>query len=145
VLVIPSATVASPGAPVVAGLHGQRDREVLSTAVAESVLREAPLVVVLVLDGPARSDRGSVLDDVLVPPATRIVGVVARHVASTLLRVAQSEHAQLLVIGTPGPAALAGLVPDSTSRTVVRLSPRPVLLVPAEVATLRRLARASAT
>ena len=42
-----------------------------------------------------------------------------------------AEDAQLLVIGTDGPASLAGLAHESTSRAVIRLSSRPVLLVPA--------------
>jgi nucleotide-binding universal stress UspA family protein len=138
VLVVPSAAAGLPEAPVVVGLHGHRDRDVLLTAVAESVLRDAPLVVVLVLDGPVRPEPVAVFGDVSVPSATRLVGVAAGHVASALVRVAESERAQLLVIGTPGPAALAGLAPHSTSRTVVRLSPRPVLLVPAVASARRR-------
>jgi len=129
VLVVP-VSLPPPAAPVVVGLRDRRDVEVLRSAVAESALRGAPLVVVLVLGGPADPGPHGVLDDVAVPPGTRVIAVTSEPAAAALARVAVAEDAQLLVIGTDGPASLAGLAHESTSRAVIRLSSRPVLLVP---------------
>jgi nucleotide-binding universal stress UspA family protein len=134
VLVVPAAAAAAPpGAPVVVGIRDQGDLEALRTAVTESLRRDAPLVVVLVLATsatPIDPGPGGVLDHVPVPPGTRVIAVADGYVASVLVRVAEREHAQVLVIGTEGTASLAGLARESASRAVTRLSPRPVLLVP---------------
>jgi nucleotide-binding universal stress UspA family protein len=143
VLVVPAAAGRSAGAPVVVGIHDRRDVDVLRTAVEQSVLRAAPLLVVLVLGGPGtpvRPGRRGVLDDVPVPPRTRVIAVADGSVAAALVRVAEVEQAQLIVIGTEGSASLAGLAPESTSREVIRLSTRPVLLVPAHVQHRHRVA-----
>jgi nucleotide-binding universal stress UspA family protein len=132
VLVVPRGRPAPSGtAPVLVGLRDSRDIEVLRAAAAESARRSAPLVVVLVGEASVVPTLTGVLGEVLIPPTTRVIGATGGHAASALVRIAEAEDAQLLVIGTRGSVALAGLAPYSTSRGTLRLSSRPVLLVPA--------------
>ena len=102
VLVVPGDTAPGATAPVLAGIHDRRDVEVLRTAVTESGLRQAPLVVVLVLGEPADPGPHGLLDDIPVPPRTRVIAVAHEDVAAALVRVAEDEDAQVLVIGTTG-------------------------------------------
>jgi nucleotide-binding universal stress UspA family protein len=131
VLVVPTRPSATSGTgPVLVGLRDGRDIQVLRAAVAESARRGAPLVVVLVGEASFVPTLTGVLGEVLVSPTTRAIGAAGGHAASALVRIAEAEDAQLLVVGTRGSVALAGLAPHSTSRGTVRLSTRPVLLVP---------------
>ncbi len=68
------------------------------------------------------------------------VEIVAGHPARTIAERAAALRASHLVIGTHGHGALYDLVVGSTTQSLLKLSPCPVLVVPARLAPRRRRA-----
>ncbi len=129
------------GAPVVVGVAGtELDVAVMRAAVAESATRSTALRVVHAwragLD-ESTSDavtRGldvcaAAIRDVPVPQAIP-VSVAARLGDPTSVLLHEVGEGSLLVIGSRGPGALAGLAADSVSRQILREARSCVLVVP---------------
>ncbi|MCY7400724.1 MAG: universal stress protein [Nocardioides sp.] len=129
------APVGSPPAsgvrPVVACVDVRRPLPVLAAAAQEAGTRARPLVVVHVADGrePVDEVRARLLDLArkVVPATTSIeVRVVSGTVVQRVLE--EAREASVLVVGSRGTLALAGLALGSVSHEVLRASPVPVLV-----------------
>jgi nucleotide-binding universal stress UspA family protein len=126
-----------PDAPVVLGLEDLAfDAPAVTAAFADAQRRRAPLIV-LHAQHQNRVTDGDVAKGALVvhlapwrsqyPQVPVEVRVVHGAPAAELLRAAVTAH--LVVVGTHGRGAPARVLLGSTSRTVVRYSPCPVMVV----------------
>jgi nucleotide-binding universal stress UspA family protein len=132
-------------APVVVGADGSAASETaLALAFEEAQLRAVPLVAVHAwsdepvswlggVDQPDVDSEGmTTLEGLLAPWRTRHPDVTVRPVAvrdrpSTEL-VAQSEHAQLVVVGSRGRGGFAGMMLGSVSSSVVQSVDVPIIV-----------------
>jgi nucleotide-binding universal stress UspA family protein len=123
-------------APVVAGIDGDRDPQVLDFAFLRSQRLGVPLVVVHA-SGSSRSsiDALSELAAVVAPWQQRHPAVSVRFASHpltpTVALLGAATDAQLLVLGRhTGPEHLGGLALASTTRRVLHHAPCPVVVVP---------------
>lgn len=131
---------AADARPVLACVDVRHPVPVLTAAVLEAGNRSLPLVVLHVAGGPEPVDvlraRISDLVSTVVPATTstevRVVAasVVTGSVATTVLEAARD--AAVLVVGSRGTLALAGLALGSVSHEVLRDAPVPVLVARSE-------------
>jgi nucleotide-binding universal stress UspA family protein len=127
--------------PILVALDGtEKDARALAAAMAVSKLSESDLVYVRVIGEDVVAtdlpDGGARLAHLAesVPPAGEVVATTAgRHahdIAAALIDYATARDALLLVLGTRAPGARSRAIAGSVADTVVRESPRPVILVP---------------
>jgi nucleotide-binding universal stress UspA family protein len=140
-----------PGAPVIVGVDGGRlAREVTAAAFQEAELHAAPLVAVHTWNAPVLvgagqlpptifeqvhrpADEAERLAEVLAPhrarhPGVEVVERVAEGRAAEVL-VAESADAGMLVVGSRGRGAFAGLMLGSVSQAAIHHAECPVLVV----------------
>ncbi|GAA0527571.1 universal stress protein [Saccharopolyspora thermophila] len=148
VAIIRRPVATEPDAPVVVGVDGNADHA-LETAFECAAQRRAPLEAVHAWHtvGTARAwrnfhDEGRaavlqreeerILDETLAPWCEKYLDVEVRRIvaqdkpARALLRHAQ--HAQLVVVGSRGRGAFAGLVLGATSQQLVHHAPCPLIV-----------------
>jgi len=75
-------------------------------------------------------DENSLVDSSALRPSVK---VISGHVAKSILDCSDDINADLIVMGSNGHGAISELLLGSVADKVVRLSKRPVLLVPAPV------------
>jgi nucleotide-binding universal stress UspA family protein len=123
--------------PVVVGVDGStRSIGALRWAAAEAARLHRRLRIIYALDSddPALHERAeSLLDDAIVQanawqPRLAIVGVV-QHGTPVAELLAESEHAELVVLGSRGHGTLAGILLGSVSAQVAAHAHCPVLVV----------------
>ena len=129
-----------PDAPVVLGLEDLAfDASAVTAAFADAQRRQAPLIVLHAQHGTHRdrdsgghAAEGALVEQLTLwrsqyPQVAVEVRVVHGAPADELLRAAVTAH--LVVVGTHGHGASARVLLGSTSRTIVRYSPCPVMVV----------------
>jgi nucleotide-binding universal stress UspA family protein len=135
VMVAPAAGPRPPSLqarPVVACVDERRPLPVLAAAAAEARMRDRGLVVVHVADDrePVATVRTRLRERVrtVVPPTIDVeLRVVSGPVVPNVLQA--TTEASVVVVGSRGTLALAGLATGSVSHQVLRSSPAPVLVV----------------
>jgi nucleotide-binding universal stress UspA family protein len=123
--------------PVVAGVDGStRSMGALRWAAGEAARLRKKLRIVYALgaDDPGLRERAeSLLDDAIIQartwqPRLEITGVV-RHGTPVAELLAESEHAELVVVGSRGQGTVAGILLGSASAQVAAHARCPVLVV----------------